>query len=159
MALNLNHGREATLADRAGCRAGDTSRRPAAASSTPRTIATAARAVSYWSTPKPEGSRPGPSHGSVDLPAELTQTQVETATPVCRKLDEFRARLAWQRGALAGPPTGWGAGPWPWARRCCLTPGLESAEQCHAVVDALVESGVVLDRAILYWWVRSSAAS
>ena len=39
-----------------------------------------------------------------------------------------------------------------------LDAGLKSAEPYHAVVDALVESGVVLDWAMLYWWVRPSAA-
>jgi carboxylate-amine ligase len=105
----------------------------------------------------------------MDLQGELTRTQVETATPVCRELGEVHARLARQRRTLAqaanwpfrgGQDTGYASwrimqwSRWPTAGP---PPYLESAQQYQAVVDALVDSGVVLDRAMLYWWVRPSA--
>jgi glutamate---cysteine ligase / carboxylate-amine ligase len=105
----------------------------------------------------------------MDLQGELTRTQVETATPVCLELGEVHARLAWQQHTLAqaadspfwgGQDTGYASrritqrSRWPTAGP---PPYLELAQQYQAVVDALVDSGVVLDRAMLYWWVRPSA--
>jgi hypothetical protein len=70
-----------------------------------------------------------------------------------------RARLAWQRGALARATDGVGCRPLAVGAPVLLDAGPGVGRAVPRLVDALVESGVVLDRATLYWWVvRPSAA-
>jgi carboxylate-amine ligase len=105
-----------------------------------------------------------------ELQQEITRVQVESATPVCGGMREVRAHLLAARSVAAAAALQAGGQllavvvPSAGQHGVCgchvhvAVPDRETASAGHydAVPDVLVDSGAVLDRAMIYWDVRPS---